>query len=83
MQKLSAIVFSLAFFVCPKVLAQSVINISTIAATDTLAAPAQQTGDTHTLTGVIVSQQNELVPGVTVIARSLFGRATCDERRRG
>lgn len=80
MRNSSAIILSLALLIPSNALARSVNNISTITVTDTLATPAQQAGDTRTVSGVIVSQQNELVPGVTVIARSRSGerRATSD-----
>ncbi|MGI8836934.1 MAG: carboxypeptidase-like regulatory domain-containing protein [Pyrinomonadaceae bacterium] len=81
MSKKSIIVFSLALFLCPKLLAQSVINVSRIGATDALPASVQKRGETRTLSGVIISQQNELVPAVTVIARYSSGeqRVTSDE----
>jgi len=81
MRKTAIVIFILTLIVCPEAFARPVVNISTAAATDTLpAVQAQQASDTRTVSGVIVSQQDELVPGVTVIARSRSGerRATSD-----
>jgi outer membrane receptor protein involved in Fe transport len=51
---------------------QSEFSDSSIVTLDTLAAPTQQ-ADERTLSGYILTQQNELLPGVTVIARSATG----------
>ncbi|MGI9106815.1 MAG: TonB-dependent receptor [Pyrinomonadaceae bacterium] len=81
MNKVSVVVFALMLLICPEVGARSAMSISSIATTDTLAAPAQQGSDTRTISGTIISQQDELVPGVTVVARFRSGerRATSDE----
>jgi outer membrane receptor protein involved in Fe transport len=53
--------------------AQTSISLSTIKASDTLHAPFQQTGEMRTLSGVVLMQTGELVPGVTIIASSSVG----------
>lgn len=73
MSKGVAIFFSLAVIFCTKVMAQSAFSVKKLVATPLLASPARQASDTRTISGVIVSQQNELVPGVTIIARSRSG----------
>lgn len=75
MPKLSAIVFSLALFICPTVMAQSPVQ-----PTRANQPQSQAAADTRILSGTIVSQQNESVTGVTVTARFASGeqRATSD-----
>ncbi len=77
MKKMSFLICLLALSLSPRIIAaQSIINISSVTVTDTLAARTQQTNATRTLSGIVLSPQNELVPGVTVIARSATGEQT-------
>ncbi len=73
MTKLFLAACALALLIAPRALTQSSISISTIRTSDALGAPFAQTGDTRTLSGIIVTQTGELVPGVTVIAHSSTG----------
>ncbi len=75
MQKLSAVVFSLALFICPTAMAQSPGQSSQSSKPQSHAAT-----DTRLVSGTIVSQQNESVNGVTVVARFASGeqRTTSD-----
>lgn len=75
MQKIRIITSALAmaFIVAPSVMAQTTITISSITQTDRLAGTAQQADATRILSGVILTQKDELVPGVTVMVRSSSG----------
>ncbi len=53
---------------------QSPMNLSSVAVSDTLQPSQQQaSGDMRTLSGVILSEKDELVPNVTVAARAASG----------
>jgi len=53
---------------------QSPMNLSSVAVSDTLVPQQPQaSGDTRTLSGVILSDKDELVPNVTVTARAASG----------
>lgn len=53
---------------------QSPMNLSSVAVSDTLQPSQQQaSGDMRTLSGVILSEKDELVPNVTVTARAASG----------
>ncbi len=54
---------------------QSPMNLSAVAVSDTLQPqqPQSSSGDTRTLSGVILSDKDELVPNVTVTARTASG----------
>lgn len=71
MKRLAVCVALLVFAFSP-VRAQSTINISSIATIDAL-NPQQEGRMERVLSGSIFTQQNELLPGVTVIARSASG----------
>jgi hypothetical protein len=62
--------------------AQSLIGEAVAASFSNAPTPArsQQSGDTRIISGVVLSTQNELVAGVTVLARSATGeqRTTSD-----
>ncbi|MDX6694703.1 MAG: hypothetical protein QOF02_2306, partial [Blastocatellia bacterium] len=74
MLKLTAIAGLLALAISSRALAQSAPGISSVPTTDALAfVPLQQTGETRVVSGVVVSQQNELVPNVRILIRSSNG----------
>ncbi|HEY0408626.1 MAG TPA: TonB-dependent receptor [Pyrinomonadaceae bacterium] len=82
MLKVFALAGLLAFVSPAQGSAQSTAGFSSISLTDTLAAPSQeqQQHATRILSGVVVSQQNELVPNVRILVRSATGEreATTD-----
>jgi hypothetical protein len=53
--------------------AQTIVSTASIQTSDALALPSQQTARERILSGVITTQQNELVAGVSVIARFASG----------
>ncbi len=76
-----AIILGSLILSVPQAIAQSPSSISPAAASDPAAAPGKQTGDNERiLSGYVFTQQNELLPGVSVIARSAAGeiRTTSD-----
>ncbi len=76
MRKSSMLVLILALLLCrsARPLAQSRVEFSSVAVSDTLAPqPQQASGETRTLSGVILSEKDELVPNVTVTARAASG----------
>lgn len=75
MKKATAIAVVLFLVVVPWARAQSPFHGSLIRTVDEPASPARQGGGGRTLSGSILTQQNELLPGVTVIARSASGEA--------
>lgn len=54
--------------------AQTSNAVASIPATDKLTAPLQQARSTRILSGVVISQQNELVPGVKILVRFSTGQ---------
>ncbi len=77
MRKLSTLIYALTLIIPQSVLGQTQATLSSIPVTSTLAPPLQQTQtSTRTLSGVILSDKDELVPNVTVTARTASG----DER---
>lgn len=74
----AALVLTLLTF--QNVMAQSPIAFSSVDTLDTLTAPAQQTDNQRVLSGLILSQRGEVVPGVNVIVGSAAGeqRVTSD-----
>ena len=74
MIRLRIIILSLSLFPLALVSAQTPVSVSSISTQDALAAPPQQSGkNERILSGYILTQQNELLPGVTVIARFASG----------
>lgn len=78
MRQLSIIVLTAALLVfqSTRAAAQSKMNLSTVEVSDTLIPqqqPQSSPGETRTLSGVILSEKNELVPNVTVVARTASG----------
>lgn len=75
MQSAAVVAVILLLLVIPPTRAQSPFRGSLVGAVDATASTGQQTGDGRTLSGSILTQQNELLPGVNVIARSDAGEA--------
>ncbi len=74
MKQTAAIFAALLLIATPIAKAQSPLSISSIATSDSLVSSGQQVGDNERIvSGSILTQQNELLPGVTVIARSASG----------
>jgi hypothetical protein len=67
------VVVLLLCFVSPSGTAQTTNCLAGVAISDTLAAEGQQSSTARILSGVIISQQNELLPGVTLVIRSSAG----------
>lgn len=76
-------IFILEILISGTAMAQSSIELTSINVSDTLTSRSQQASDTRILSGVIVSQQNELVPGVTVIARFRSGERQTTSNEEG
>lgn len=79
MRRLSILVLAAALLVLhsaqgTRAQQQSPMNLSSVAVSDTLQPSQQQaSGDMRTLSGVILSEKDELVPNVTVTARTASG----------
>ncbi len=74
MNKISFPIVALLIFIAANAQAQSPVNISSIKTPDTLTSRSEQAGE-RILSGYIVTQQYELLPGVNVIARFASGEA--------
>lgn len=73
MRKFSIFVGWFLLALSSNAIAQTVIGTTSIQTSDALASPFQQTASGRILSGVITTQQNELVAGVSVIVRSASG----------
>ena len=86
MRKPSAILLSFALLVLPSIAsAQSANGVSSISTSDAPAAPIRQTGESRTLSGMILTREDALVPNVSVIVRTAAGaelRTASDQKFR-
>lgn len=74
MRKPSAIILSLALLLLPSIAAaQSANSASSIPTSDASVPLIRQSGESRSLSGVILSRQDELVPNVSVIVRTATG----------
>ena len=74
MKRLRILILAWSLFPIALASAQTPVSVSSISTQDTLASSLQQPGkDERLLSGYILTQQNELLPGVNVIARSASG----------
>jgi outer membrane receptor protein involved in Fe transport len=74
MKRLKIIILALLLFPASLARAQTQVSVSSVPTLDALNTLAQQSGKSERiLSGYIFTQQNELLPGVNVIARSASG----------
>ena len=85
MKRFRIIILALVLFPLSLARAQAQVSVTSIPTRDVLASTPQQSAkDERILTGYILTQQNELLPGVAVIARFASGevRTTSDAEGR-